>query len=51
MRKTLYSVLGMISFAAFIVHYIANGLPHLPLLMGAMFFSVLFKLEEQTPKK
>lgn len=44
--KTLYSILGMISFAAFVVHYVSFGIPHIPLLMFAMFFSILYKLEE-----
>lgn len=46
MRKTLYSVLGMISFAGFVVYYVHFGIPHLPLLMFAMFFAILYKLEE-----
>lgn len=45
--KTLYSILGMIAFAAFVVHYIYLGIPHIPLLLFAMYFSILFKLEDR----
>lgn len=43
--ETLYAILGMIAFAGFIIHQFATGIPHLPLLMFAMYFSILFKLE------
>lgn len=44
--KTIYSILGLACFAGFVWYYITHGLPHLPLLMGAMYFSILYKLEE-----
>lgn len=44
--KTIYSILGMIAFVAFIVYYVSFGLPHIPLLLFAMFFAILYKLEE-----
>lgn len=43
--KTIYSILGMISFAGFVVYYVHFGIPHLPLLMFALYFSILYKLE------
>lgn len=46
MRQTIYTIISCISFAAFVLYYIAHGLPHLPLLMSAMFFAILYKLEE-----
>lgn len=44
--KIIYSILGLACFAGFVWYYIANGLPHLPLLMFALFFAVMYRLEE-----
>ena len=45
--EKLYAILGMVAFAGFIVYQFATDIPHLPLLMFAMYFSILYKLEEK----
>lgn len=44
--KTIYSILGLACFAGFVVYYVSFGIPHIALLLFAMFFAILYKLEE-----
>lgn len=46
MRQTIYTIISCISFAAFVLYYLNYQIPHVVLLMIAMFFAILYKLEE-----
>lgn len=45
MRATIYNILSTVAFGIFCWAYIKTGIPHLPALMFAMYFSLMARTE------